>query len=232
MIYTFAILLAPVPDQIPLGITGKPIQYLQTDHLIAAIETDVDIEALKLLPEQSLMQAIVQHDRLICELFNQFTLLPLRFGTAFVSINALEIYLQTESERLLANLERLNGYAEFLITGAAIAPKAEVTNLKGKDYLLAKRSQYLQQEQWRSQLQQEVLDYRQTITNNLNPDYKPEFQHVETQGSEDVRVYALLPRSQVEQLQQALRSWETQHPHWQISWSQPLPPYHFLSSDR
>ncbi|MEI6065558.1 MAG: hypothetical protein WCQ26_13270, partial [Pseudanabaena sp. ELA748] len=72
MIYTFAILLAPVPEQIPLGITGKPIQYLQTDRLIAAIETDVDIEALKLLPEQSLMQAIVQHDRLICELFNQF----------------------------------------------------------------------------------------------------------------------------------------------------------------
>ena len=233
MIYTFAILLAPAPSELPLGIVGNPIQYLQCDRLIAAIELDVDIEALKLLPEQSLMQAIIQHDRLICELFNQRTLLPLRFGTAFVSIKALETYLQEENERLLASLQRLDGYAEFLITGSAIAPKAETaTNLKGKDYLLAKRSQYLQQEQWRSQLQQEVLDYRQTITdnlNNLNTDtYKPEFQHVETQGSEDVRVYALLPRSQVEFLQQALRSWQEQHSHWQIAWSQPLPPYHFL----
>ena len=237
MIYTFAILLAPAPEDLPLGITGKPIQYWQCDRLIAAIATDVDIEALKLLPEQALMQAIVQHDRLICELFNYRTLLPLRFGTAFISIEALEAYLQTESSRLLASLQRLDGYAEFLITGTAIATKVEsAPNLKGKDYLLAKRSQYLQQEQWRLQLQQEVLDYRQAIANSLNilnslnnEIYKPEFQNVETQGSEDVRVYALLPRSQVEYLQETLRSWESQHPHWQIAWSQPLPPYHFLS---
>jgi len=230
MLYTFAILLAPAPDERPLGITGKPIQYLPCDRLIAAIEPDVDIEAMKLLPEQSLMQAIIHHDRLICELFNQRTLLPLRFGTAFVSIAALETYLQTEDERLFASLQRLEGYAEYLITGNAIAPKLEVAaNLKGKDYLLAKRSQYLQQEQWRSQLQQEVLDYRQTITDHLSPEYTPEFQDVETQGSEDVRVYALLPRSQVEYLQEALRSWQEKHPHWQISWSQALPPYHFLT---
>jgi hypothetical protein len=231
MLYTFAILLAPVPDDLPLGIIGKPVQYLQCDRLIAVIEADVDIEALKLLPEPSLMQVIVQHDRLICELFDQRTLLPLRFGTAFVSIGALETYLREEGARLLASLERLDGYAEFLITGSAIAQKIEAAaTLKGKDYLLAKRSQYLQQEQWRSQLQEEVLDYRQTITNSLNLDlYKPEFQHVETQGSEDVRVYALLPRSQIEDLQVALRSWEEQHSHWQIAWSAALPPYHFLN---
>ena len=230
MIYTFAILLAPAPENLPLGITGKPIQYLQCDRLIAAIEPDIDIEALKLLPEQSLMQVIIQHDRLICELFNQRTLLPLRFGTAFVSISALETYLQEEKERLFASLQRLDGYAEFLITGSAIAPKVEAaTNLKGKDYLLAKRSQYLQQEQWRSQLQQEVLDYLQKITDSLSNPYKPNFQQVETQGSEDVRVYALLPRSQVEFLQDALRSWEEQNSHWQIAWSNALPPYHFLN---
>ncbi len=236
MIYTFAILLAPAPSDLPLGLTGKPIQYLQSDRLIAAIEPDVDIEALKLLPEQSLMQAIVHHDRLICNLFSDRTLLPLRFGTAFVSIQALETYLEAESAKLFASLERLDGYAEFLITGSAIAPKVEASaNLKGKDYLLAKRSQYLQQEQWRSQLQEEVITYRQVITDYLNSanlnseSYKPEFQHVETQGSEDVRVYALLPRSQVEQLQITLRSWEGSHSHWQISWSQALPPYHFLN---
>jgi hypothetical protein len=233
MIYTYAILLAPAPADLPLGIRGKQIQYLQCDRLIAAIESDIDVEALNHLPEQALMQAIVQHDRLICELFATRSLLPLRFGTAFVSIDALETYLQAEQEKLLASLSRLDGYAEFLITGAAIAPKAEAeTNLKGKNYLLAKRSQYLQQEQWRSQLQTEVLDYRQTLINNLNPEiYKSEFLQVETQGSEDVRVYALLPRSQVESLQQATRSWEEQHEHWQIKWSQPLPPYHFLSNE-
>lgn len=231
MIYTFAILLAPAPDTLPLGITGKPIQYLVCDRLIAAIAPDVDIEALKLLPEASLMQAIVRHDRLICDLFNDRTLLPLRFGTAFVSIDALEAYLQIESEKLLASLQRLDGYAEFLITGSAIAPKAEAaTNLKGKDYLLAKRSQYLQQEQWRSQLQQEISSYQQAIADHLHPDYQPKFQQVETQGSEDMRVYALLPRSQVDQLQTTLQSWQAQHFHWYIAWSQPLPPYHFLDS--
>ena len=46
MLYTFAILLAPMPNDRPLGITGKPIEYLQCDRLIAAIEPDIDIEAL------------------------------------------------------------------------------------------------------------------------------------------------------------------------------------------
>ncbi len=239
MIYTYAILLVPAPLdlpllELPLGITGKQVQYLQCDRLIAVIESDIDVEALNHLPEQALMQAIVQHDRLICELFVERSLLPLRFGTAFVSIDALKTYLQEEQEKLLASLSRLNGYAEFLITGVAITPKAEVeTNLKGKNYLLAKRSQYLQQEQWRSQLQTEVLDYRQTLINSLNSEidtaYKPEFQQVETQGTEDVRVYGLLPRSQVEMLQQITRSWQEQNSHWQILWSPALPPYHFLN---
>ncbi|ELS33771.1 MULTISPECIES: GvpL/GvpF family gas vesicle protein [Pseudanabaena] len=230
MLYTYAILLAPVPENKPLGIKGKSIQYLPCDRLVAAIEADVDIEALKLLPESALMQAIVLHDRLICELFSERTLLPLRFGTAFVSIEALEAYLRTESVKLLANLQKLEGYAEFLITGSAIAPKAEAAkNLKGKDYLLAKRSQYLQQEQWRSQLQQEALGYLQILSANLSPESQAEFQQVETQGSETLRVYALLPRSQVELIQKALQSWESQHSHWQIAWSQALPPYHFLN---
>lgn len=232
MIYTFAILLAPAPDARPLGITGKPITYIQCDRLVAAVETEVDIDALNQLPEQSMLQAIIQHDRLLCELFEQRPLLPLPFLKTFFSDGkTLENYLQTDSSKLLANLQRIDGYAEFLITGTAIAPKIETaTDLKGKDYLLAKRSQYLQQEKWRSQLQQEVLDYRQTITDYLNPEiYQPEFQHSEPQGSEDVRVYALLPRSQVASLQDTLRSWEERHPHWQIAWSQPLPPYHFLN---
>ncbi|OIP74281.1 MAG: hypothetical protein AUK48_09520 [Oscillatoriales cyanobacterium CG2_30_44_21] len=229
MIYTYAILSAPAPADLPLGITGNPIQYFQSDRLIAAIEPDVDIEALKLLPEQSLMQAIVIHDRLICQLFNQRTLLPLRFGTAFVSMDALESYLQTENIRLVTSLEKLDGYAEFLVTGTAIAPKSEpASNLKGKDYLLAKRSQYLQQEQWREQLQQEVVNYFQVLRDTLGDRYKLDFQKVEPQNSEDVRGYVLLPRSQVESLQQAVRSWETAHSHWQISWSEPLPPYHFI----
>ncbi|PZU96676.1 MAG: hypothetical protein DCE90_08455 [Pseudanabaena sp.] len=229
MIYTYAILSAPAPTDLPLGITGKPIQYLQSDRLVAAIEPDVDIEALKLLPEQSLMQAIVIHDRLICQLFNQRPLLPLRFGTAFVSIDALESYLQTENIRLVTSLEKLDGYAEFLVTGTAIAPKSEpASNLKGKDYLLAKRSQYLQQEQWREQLQQEVVNYFQVLKDTLGDGYRLDFQKVEQQNSEDVRGYVLLPRSQVESLQQAVRSWEIEHPHWQISWSEPLPPYHFI----
>lgn len=234
MIYTFAILLEPVPDVRPLGITGKPIEYIQCDRLVAAVETEVDIDALNQLPEQSMLQAIIHHDRLLCELFDQRPLLPLPFlKTFFSGVKTLESYLQTESPKLLASLQKIDGYAEFLITGTAIAiaPKVEAaTQLKGKDYLLAKRSQYLQQEQWRSQLQREVLAYRQAITNYLNPEYQVTFEQVETQGSEDVRVYALLPRSQVVALQETLRSWEDQHPHWQIAWSPPLPPYHFLNS--
>jgi hypothetical protein len=233
MLYTFAILLAPVPEAAPLGIMGRPIQYLLCDRLVAVIEPDVDIEGLQLLPEQELMQSIIHHDRLVCELFEQRSLLPLRFGTAFVSIEALENYLETEKDRLLASLDRLNGYAEFLVTGTAIAPKIETSsNLKGKDYLLAKRSQYLQQEQWQSQLQQEVLAYLQILSANLKfaaPTYHLQHQTVEPQGSEDLRVYLLLPRSHCQSLQIALQSWQEQHSHWQIAWSQPLPPYHFLS---
>jgi hypothetical protein len=234
MLYTFAILPAPLPEIAPLGITGKPIQYLLGDRLVAAIDPDLNVENLQLLPEQELMQAIIQHDRLVCELFEQHTLLPLRFGTAFVSIAALENYLAIEQEKLLASLERLDGYAEFLMTGTAIAPKIEASsNLKGKDYLLAKRSQYLQQEQWQAQLQQEVLEYLQILSANLKlatPTYQLQHQIVEPQGAEDLRAYLLLPRSQSQGWQNALQLWQEQHCHWQIAWSQPLPPYHFLTN--
>jgi hypothetical protein len=230
MIYTFAILMAPCPKVQPLGLMGQPIQYWQCDRLVAVIQPDVDIESLKSLPEESLMQAIIQHDRLVCDLFADQTLLPLRFGTAFVSLDALDMYLRQEGARLLQDLERLAGCAEFLMKGVAIAPKVEPqTNLKGKDYLLAKRSLYLQQEQWRSQLQQEISSYMQLIKDNLGADTELHMQLAEAQGAEAWRCYVLLPRSQADYLQNLGKSWLEKYSHWQIEWSQALPPYHFLA---
>ncbi|MDX2256187.1 MAG: GvpL/GvpF family gas vesicle protein [Pseudanabaenaceae cyanobacterium bins.39] len=230
MIYTFAILMAPCPKVQPLGLMGQPIQYWQCDRLVAVIQPDVDIEALKSLPEESLMQAIIQHDRLVCDLFTEQTLLPLRFGTAFISLDALDMYLRQEGAKLLGDLERLTGYAEFLIKGVAIAPKVEPqTNLKGKDYLLAKRSLYLQQEEWRSQLQQEISSYLQLIKDNLESGTELHIHSTEPQGSESWRCYLLLPRSQADYLQNLGKSWLEKHRHWQIEWTEALPPYHFLA---
>ncbi|AFY72716.1 Gas vesicle synthesis protein GvpL/GvpF [Synechococcus sp. PCC 7502] len=227
MIYAISILASPIPKTQPIGLTGKLIEYIQVGQLVMAVIKDVDMELLKSSGEEILIQAVLDHDRLIYELFREQTLLPLRFGTVFKSQAGLEAYLQSEQEQLLSKLQKLKGYAEYLLTMTAIVresqtPKSQLEstqNLKGKDYLLAKRTKFFAEQTKRSQQQQEcealisILPVQHQVTT--------------PQSGEFLRVYFLANSLQITELQILISKWQLQHSHWQLELSKPLPPYHF-----
>jgi hypothetical protein len=236
MLYVFAILAAPAPAQEITGI-NKSIAYIQVDNLLAAYEPDIDIEALKRSEQAELLAVIVQHDRITAELFAQQTLLPLRFGTAFVSEAALRDYLQNSQSRLSDRLNQLSGYGEYLLKGQL--EQAEVkpdTNLKGREYLLAKKQQYedLQQAQQRQKEQQsQLIELLRSHTSQSNQDQQSDRDYLQIatpQEAEDLRVYLLLTQTQAEQLNQTLQQWQVDFPAWQLTLSEPLPPYHFAET--
>jgi hypothetical protein len=224
MIYTFAIALAPVPELKPMGIS-QAIAYVQVGDLVAVVEFGLDVQALKSSPEPVLIQAVVNHDRLICELFSHHTLLPLRFGTAFVSEPALQDYLSAQHQVLSDRLHSLQGYAEYLVKATVSYPKPveAQTNLKGKDYLLAKRSQYLQQQQVQQQQQQEY----DTLLAKIKLEDTIKIELAPPQTGETLRAYILATAIEIKQFQQTLANLKVDFPHWQVEISDRLPIYHF-----
>lgn len=229
MIYAFAILSAPVPMIQPAGMLTDQIQYFQVEDLVVAVEPDIDVQELDQASEDRLLQAVLEHDRIICELFAYCALLPLRFGTAFVSEVALEDYLRSQQPVLKDRLQHLSGYAEYMLKGTCTPPTVlpsgqPQTELKGKNYLLAKRSQYVQQQEVRSQMQQ---DYEDLILFLNSPESK--LQIVTPQGSENIRAFVLLTPIQAQTLSQSLVTWQIKHPDWQLDLSEALPPYHFAN---
>ncbi|CAN1209037.1 Gas vesicle synthesis GvpLGvpF [Tumidithrix helvetica PCC 7403] len=222
MLYAFAILAVPIPTIQPLGIEGKPVTFIQVGELVVVVEPNLNVEALKETTEEILLQAVLQHDRVICELYSQHNLLPLRFGTAFVSESALREYLIANQQELSDRLRSLEGYAEYLLKGKANFPKPEINgNLKGKEYLMAKREQYLQQQQVQVQLQSEVQELYGLIPQTSRAAPKL------IQEAEETKAHLLLTPLQAEQLSQFLQTWQSLHSHWRFELSDALPPYHF-----
>jgi len=222
MIYAIAILLnSSIPQTKLVAVMGM-IEYIQCDRLVMVVIRGLDIEKLKTSGEEILIRAVVEHDRLICQLFTTNTLLPLRFGTAFKSQILLEAYLQTNHLELITKLEKLKGYSEYLLTLTLleIDSKIEQTQaLKGKDYLLAKRSHYLAEQARRSQQQQECQDLMALLPSPT--------QVVTPQSGEFLRVYFLATSLEMDQFDPVFSQWQSQYSHWQLELSSPLPPYHF-----
>jgi hypothetical protein len=234
-VYTFAFFNAPEP-QIPLpGIDGN-VEYVLVDRLVAAIEPELDVQELKEVSEEVLLKAVLRHDRVICELFQHRALLPLRFGTAFVSRTALEDYLHAHGQELGDRLQRLQGYAEYPIKGKFLTPSnttsnatSAATELKGREYLLAKRDFYVQQQEMRSQQQQEYIDLvnlLQAVAKDLGLPAPPRI-HESQDNKDDLRAYILLKPNRREHLQTIIHAWQAKHASWQIAIADPLPPYHF-----
>ncbi|NJL22740.1 MAG: hypothetical protein HC895_21050 [Leptolyngbyaceae cyanobacterium SM1_3_5] len=116
---------------------------LITTELIAIVEPELNLELLQRSDEQ-LMQAVLNHDRVLRELFEQTTLLPLRFGTCFVSEAGLVEHLQTHQQAYQGKLAALSNQVEYSLKCSPIfLPEAAIDpDLKGKDYFLAKNSAF------------------------------------------------------------------------------------------
>lgn len=220
--YTYAFLHTPIaPLVLSTGISGT-LQTVKADRLAAVVEPALTVDSLQTSDER-LMQAVLKHDRIICDLFAQTTVLPLRFGTYFVSKEALQAHLTDRQAQYLELLSQLDGKAEYLLK---LIPKQEVettaaSDLKGTDYFLAKKQRV--QEQAECQQQQ---NERSNLMQHL-ADAGISYQPVESREGVE-RLYVLGDRAGEEQLKKLLAQWQEQCPRWELDLSGALPLYHFV----
>ncbi len=235
MIYAFAILASPASNHKPVSILGIEIAYIEAEKLVVAVAQNFDFETIK-TDEAILIQAALEHDRLICELFAKNTLLPLRFGTVFKSQAVLKAYLLENAATFLAKLNFLKGCGEYVLTlvspdsnisaGSQLSASNKIETkpassqiLTGKDYLLSKRAQYQAAETLK---QQQQAQCQALIA--LLPTQK---QVVAPPKGEFLRAYFLANSDQIAELEPKIQDWHHKFSHWQLELSKPLPPYHF-----
>ncbi|NEQ24964.1 MAG: gas vesicle protein, partial [Microcoleus sp. SIO2G3] len=219
--YTFLADSARSSLILPPGLVGN-LAIVQATEIIAIVEPELDLEMIQGSDEQ-LMRAVLNHDRVIRELFEQTTLLPLRFGTYFVSEAGLVEHLQSHQLAYVDQLKLLTGKAEYSLK-CLPKPSAEPVvslDLEGS-YFLAQKQRYQQQTQ-QQQMQHVQLQSLQSAIAQTYPVVTGEPQD---DGLE--RLYLLVDRSLEAQLQQQYQQWQSQSSLWQLSLGTALPPYHFV----
>ncbi len=232
MVYTFAFLSAPPPQQKPRGLRDEAIDYVVVGELAAAVDPGVSLEALQQSDER-LLEAVVRHDQVICNLCQEQTVLPLRFGTVFISESRLREHLSQHQRSYQSRLQALRGAGEYLfkawVSGSDADPQADDggPSLSGRAYLLAKKQQYERQQQRQQQQEAESED----LVRQLQAQVPGPIHPGQTQGEEILRLYLLLHTDEAEALTQGLQQWQQARPHWQVRLEGPLPPYHFADAD-
>ena len=222
-VYTYAFLKIPTVElELPLGI-GQRVQLVPGTQICAVVELDVDINRLQ-GDDALLVQAIVAHDRTLGELFQQQCLLPLRFGTLFRSLQALQEHLVTREGEYLEKLERFVGQGEYILKGLK-RPEPELdisTEVRGKAYLMAKKQRYQatqafqneQAAQWDWICRQVTEWYPQAIATDLE--------------DQSHRIFLLAPIQEEPLLYERFQEWQQTCSAWELQLGDALPPYHFV----
>jgi len=210
---------------LPVGIAG-PLVLLTDQNLTAIAEPDIPLEKIQ-ADEEQLLRAVVSHDRVVRHLFQQCTVLPVRFGTQFYTESDLIVHLRQNYVSYCQQIERLQGWAEYTITlvptpaDPVSSTGANQTVLTGRDYLLAKKQRYqdqqIQQQQRSTELSKLSLAIAESYDRVISADPQAEMQR-----------FHLLAEYPANQLLKRIAHWQQQFSHWQIQLGTALPPYHFV----
>ena len=121
----------------------------------------------------------------------------------------------SSSQLLKYQLQAVAGCGELVIKITLTPPMAtsEPNNLKGKAYLLAKKAQYDQTQQWQNQIETESAQLQQELQKLAR--YAPLV--LNPHPSENLRWCILLPWHQFNALETLLEQWQANYPHWQIT---------------
>ena len=228
MIYVYAIILR-LDEALSWteGISGS-LQTLGTGQVQAIAEENPFAEGLP-QDDEGLLAAVIHHDRILQGLFEQVTLLPLRFGSQFQTQAQLLDYLQRHETFYANQLQQFQQQAEVLLSFApkdtAIpAPLAPVSaDLKGRSYFLAKK-QRLQSENDRLALQQEQWP---RLQKQIQAAYPQGVWSENTEGGA-TRAHILISFKRYSHLKKQSDRWQQTFDQWSIQVSEPLPPYHFV----
>ena len=221
--YTYAFLETPAAVlELPVGI-GASVLLISHAGVSALVEPEVSLESLQ-NDDERLIQAVLSHDRVICELFRQTTILPLRFGTSFVSKESLLTHLEFHAEEYLEKLRQLNGKAEYILKfiprtldEPVITPEAG-----GRQYFLAKKQRYQTQQDF--QIAQTAQWDR--AVHLITQIYKSAI--VVQPQAEEARIYLLVSRQDEPLLAEQFLAWQKACSRWELQLGEALPPYHFI----
>ncbi|MDZ8240486.1 MAG: GvpL/GvpF family gas vesicle protein [Nostoc sp. ChiQUE01a] len=224
-IYAYA-LLVPIASELvlPLGME-RNTELVYSSGLAAIIEPEISLEGIQATDER-LLQAVLIHDRVIRELFQQTPLLPLRFGNGFTSQETLLNHLEKHQQQYLETLTYLADKVEYSLkaTPCNLLDESDTSDARGKAYLLAKKQRYQtqqafqaqQSEQWELLNQLILKTYTNVICETRQPDVR--------------QIHFLAQRNNSTVSTEQFSLWQVQCLHWQLALSEPLPPYHFLKN--
>jgi Gas vesicle synthesis protein GvpL/GvpF len=220
--YTYAFFKTPATElTLPPGIAGD-VQIVGNAEISALVESALDLTWVE-QDDTRLVQAVLTHDRVICELFWQTPILPLRFGTWFVSLESLLTHLDANQSAYLAKLTQFVGKAEYKlkIIPQESNPTPLSSEVKGKDYFVAKKQRYEFQLAQQTQRAAELQELLGLITQAYP-------QHVQNAASDHQKIYLLIDRHQEGKLYEHLQQWQSRSPLWELILGEALPPYHFV----
>lgn len=222
-VYLYAILLTPeTPLIMPLGIQ-REVEQICCDRLTAIVEPGISLEELQKTDEK-LLEAVITHDRVIRDIFQQTSLLPLRFGNIFAEEERLLIHLKNQQEKYLSQINFIVNKVEYTLT---FKPRSYCQNnrdreVRGKAYLLAKKKRYQQQQEFQHRQQQQwqkIYKFIEQTYPNL----------VLSQSQEEVKQIHLLAQRNEDRISKIESiEWQKTCDLWDIKLSEALPPYHFV----
>ncbi len=219
--YTYAFALPALFD-LPEGM-AEPVKAIGNERLVAIVEPGLSFETVE-ANDQLLIRAALAHDRVICDLFRQVTVLPLRFGTRFLSEEKLRMHLEENADQYIARLEKLIGKAEYTLKfiphPLIDSPEPEESNQKGKQYFLAKKQQY----QARAEQQEVQRAQWQAIIEKASAIY-PVISGQAQEGTE--KIHLLAEREGDFALQPLVQEWQAGCSEGTLKLEGALPPYHF-----
>lgn len=216
--HVYALLNTPTTSlELPQGVVTS-VQLVVHQQIAAAVEPDLTLEELQ-ESDATLLQAILAHDRVIRELFQQTTVLPLRF-MSFPSLEELIEDLTKHQKEYLERLGKLRGYAECILklVPNEILENPIAPNLRGKDYFLAKKQQHLEHQQRIVEQREEYDQILQAIA-----------QHYPSQpNAESQQIRILVAQNSLEEMHRTLTGLQERYSEWQIMVEESLPPFHFV----
>ncbi len=215
-------------------ITGiaSELSWRESGELAAIVEPGFPAQACA-NSEAALIEAIVNHDRVLLSVFATQTILPLRFGTEFTSELALIQHLETNQVAYLNAIDTLNNKAEISLKLSATQSEREPISaqLKGREYFLAKKEQSQHQ-----QLVDQYLDHDRALLLQKLSDrgievFEKSMDHYLLLCDRNFDLESILSNWQIEMEEANHPDQSKNKPKNQWIWkiSEDLPPYHFSS---
>ncbi|MHC5938345.1 GvpL/GvpF family gas vesicle protein [Nostoc sp.] len=221
--YTYAFLNTPDFNlNLPDGNLGK-LLLINGKNISAVVEPGISLELSQNNDEQ-VIKMVLAHDRVICDLSRQITVLPLRFGTYFISEDTLLNHIESHAQEYQDKLNNIQGKNEYTLK--VIPQKVEelpkASGVNGRDYFLAKKQHYEQQKSFLAAQNEE----KSHLINLITETYQASA--IVQDNAEEVRLHLLVDRQNKALLLKQVLSLQEKCPHWNLILGEPLPPYHFI----